>query len=380
MAFHEETIQSGEENFMNQLHESRLERVMSAMKDSRLTGLVISDPQSIWYLTGIFNEPYERLFVLYLSADGNHVLFWNKLFNIRQKMFPEVCVCDADDGIRLLAEKTAKTGRVGIDKSWAARFLIPLMKRNSQAEYVLGSACVDAARACKDSVEQVFMREASIINDECMQFATGFIREKITEKEVARYIDRKFCELGAQGNSFEPIVSFGKNAADPHHEPDDTVIQEGDCVLIDIGCKKNYYCSDMTRTYFFKKEPCKKYAEIHDIVREANEKAESIVRPGILLREIDAAARRHIAESGYGEFFTHRLGHFIGLSEHEQGDVSSASIDIAKPGMIFSIEPGIYLPGKFGVRIEDLVLVTEDGCEVLNKVDKHWKVIGEQII
>ena len=183
MAFHEETIQSGEEKFMNQLHESRLERVMSAMKDSRLTGLVISDPQSIWYLTGIFNEPYERLFVLYLSADGNHVLFWNKLFNIRQKMFPEVCVCDADDGIRLLAEKTAKTGRVGIDKSWAARFFIPLMKRNSQAEYVLGSACVDAARACKDSVEQVFMREASIINDECMQFATGFIREKITEKE-----------------------------------------------------------------------------------------------------------------------------------------------------------------------------------------------------
>ena len=99
-----------------------------------------------------------------------------------------------------------------------------------------------------------------------------------------------------------------------------------------------------------------------------------------MLREIDAAARRHIAESGYGEFFTHRLGHFIGLSEHEQGDVSSASIDIAKPGMIFSIEPGIYLPGKFGVRIEDWVLVTEDGCEVLNKVDKHWKVIGEQII
>ena len=119
MAFHEETIQSGEEKFMNQLHESRLERVMSAMKDSRLTGLVISDPQSIWYLTGIFNEPYERLFVLYLSADGNHVLFWNKLFNIRQKMFPEVCVCDADDGIRLLAEKTAELEltRVGLPVS-----------------------------------------------------------------------------------------------------------------------------------------------------------------------------------------------------------------------------------------------------------------------
>ena len=112
------------------------------------------------------------------------------------------------------------------------------------------------------------------------------------------------------------------------------------------------------------------------LVREANQKAEALIRPGVPLCEIDRAARDHIAAAGYGEYFTHRLGHFIGQRDHEQGDVSSANTALAQPGMIFSIEPGVYLPGKFGVRIEDLVLVTETGCEVLNQVDKHWKILG----
>ena len=115
--------------------------------------------------------------------------------------------------------------------------------------------------------------------------------------------------------------------------------------------------------------------QIHDLVRMANEKAESIIKPGVRLCDIDAAARDLISEAGYGPQFTHRLGHFIGLDEHEKGDVSSANTAVAKAGMIFSVEPGVYLEGDFGVRIEDLVLVTEDGCEVLNRVDKHWSII-----
>ena len=142
-----------------------------------------------------------------------------------------------------------------------------------------------------------------------------------------------------------------------------------------MGCRKDRYCSDMTRT-FFCGTPDPKYAAIHDLVREANERAEALIRPGVPLRELDKAARDHIAAAGYGEYFTHRLGHFIGQTEHEQGDVSGATELVAKPGMIFSIEPGVYLPGEFGVRVEDLVLVTEDGCEILNHVDKHWKTVG----
>ncbi len=362
---------------MGDLYDNRLNQVLDSMKKNNLTGLVVSDPKSIWYLTGIYNEPYERLFVLYLSADGNHVFFLNKLYNISQKKFREVWTSDTDDIMGSMASNVAKSGRIGIDKVWPARFLIPLIKLNPEVEYVLGSDCVDDARACKDKEEQRLMKEASRINDECIQAGAAFVKDGITEKEVADFIDNKFRELGADGNSFTTIVSFGKNAADPHHEPDDTVVKEGECVLIDMGCIKDHYCSDMTRTFFYKKEPTDEYAKIHDLVREANEKAESIIKPGVRLCDIDAAARNHIAEAGYGEYFTHRLGHFIGQTDHEMGDVSSTNTNTVKPGMIFSIEPGVYLPGKFGVRVEDLVLVTETGCEVLNKVDKHWKVLGK---
>ena len=136
-------------------------------------------------------------------------------------------------------------------------------------------------------------------------------------------------------------------------------LKEGECVLIDMGCVKERYCSDMTRTFFCGK-PDPEQMKIPDLVREANEAAESMIRPGVRFCDIDAAARNHIAAAGYGDYFTHRLGHFIGQTAHEKGDVSSANTRKAEPGMIFSIEPGIYLPGRFGVRIEDLVMVTEN--------------------
>ncbi len=145
--------------------------------------------------------------------------------------------------------------------------------------------------------------------------------------------------------------------------------------MIDIGCKKDYYCSDMTRTYFWKRaDP--EYVKIYDIVRRANETAEAMVKAGVPLMDIDITARDIISEAGYGEYFTHRLGHFIGMEDHEKGDVSAVNSQMAEAGMIFSIEPGVYLPGRFGVRIEDLVIVTEDGCEILNHVDKGLRILG----
>jgi len=357
------------------LYSGRMNRVLTAMAASGLDGLVVSDPQSIWYLTGIYNEPYERLFALYLDKNGEHRFFLNKLFNIHNSGFKEIWTCDTDDVIGTMAANTARKGTVGIDKVWQARFLIPLMQHNPAASYVLGSSCVDDVRACKDAEEQKIMKEASRINDICIERGAAFVKAGITEKQVAEYINEQFKAEGAERPSFTTIVSFGSNAADPHHEPDDTVVKEGDCVLIDMGCVKDRYCSDMTRTFFYKNAPAE-YTKIHDLVRSANEKAESIIKPGVRFCDIDAAARDLIAAAGYGENFTHRLGHFIGQSDHEQGDVSSANMTTAKEGMIFSIEPGVYLTGKFGVRVEDLVLVTKNGCERLNKVDKHWKVIG----
>ncbi|WP_197971891.1 M24 family metallopeptidase [Treponema zioleckii] len=361
---------------MEAMYAKRFENVRSEMNKRKIDALVVTDPFSIWYLSGIWNDPHERMYVLLIEKKSVE-FFVNKLFNIPKNEFNEHWFSDTDDYVAMLSEELGKSDActVGIDKTWSARFLIPLTEKCPKLKFVLGSDCVDNSRACKDDQEIAFMKEASRINDICIQRGIDFVRSGMTEKKVADYIDAQFKIEGAESPSFETIVSFGANAADPHHSPDETVVKEGDCVLIDMGCKKNRYCSDMTRTVFFKKAP-EEYTKIHDLVRTANERAESLIKPGIPICEIDKAARDVISEAGYGEFFTHRLGHFIGQTDHEQGDVSSANKNLTKEGMIFSVEPGVYLPGKFGVRIEDLVLVTKDGCEVLNHVDKHWKVIG----
>lgn len=355
------------------INQERLQRVIGEMKRRELDQLIISDPLSIRYLTQIYVEPFERLWALLLSKDGKACLFANNLFVLPENELETVWYSDSEDSVGKIAERIIP-GRLGIDKLWPARFLIPLQERLKNTVTVLGSDCVDDCRAIKDHDEIRRMREASRINDIVMETASRHVREGMSEKEVAGFIRNEYLKYGCQGVSFAPIVSFGANGADPHHEPDDTILKRGDAVLFDIGCLKDDYCSDMTRTYFYGKVTDKQKM-IHDLVRKANETAESIIKPGVRLCDIDAAARNVISEAGYGKYFTHRLGHFIGQKEHEQGDVSSTNTAEAKPGMIFSIEPGIYLPGEFGVRIEDLVLVTEEGCEVLNQVDKHCRII-----
>ena len=198
----------------------------------------------------------------------------------------------------------------------------------------------------------------------------------MTEKEVADFIDAEYLKEGASGVSFDTIVCFGPNAADQHHTPSETrTLKAGECVLIDMGCIWNGYCSDMTRTFYCKSVDDEQ-AAIHDLVRTAVEKAEAVIKPGVRFCDIDAQARDLIDEAGYSEYWRIRLGHFIGQEDHEYGDVSPINKNVAEPGMIFSIEPGIYLEGKYGVRVEDLVLVTEDGHELLNAVDKKYRIVG----
>lgn len=360
---------------MEALHENRLSRLCQALTEKGLKQMIVSDPLSIWYLTGVSIEPGERLYALYVHTDGRRLLAVNRLFSVPENSLPVLWFTDTDDAVGLLAGKVDSQADMGVDKKWPARFLLGLMEKNPGVRYVNSSCCVDGIRAVKDEDEKEKMRISSQINDRCMEAAAAYIREGMTERECAAYIDNLYKEAGCQRPSFPTIVSFGANAADPHHEPDGTVLKAGDCIVVDMGCVKDNYCSDMTRTFFCAKaDP--KYTAIHDLVREANEKAEAIIRPGVRLCDIDRAAREHIETGGYGPCFTHRLGHFIGLEDHDAGDVSSSNTDCVREGMIFSIEPGVYLPGEFGVRVEDLVLVTADGCEVLNHVDKHWKILN----
>lgn len=358
------------------MYQDRLDRVMAELSAMGLPQMLISDPKSIWYLTGIDCEPLERLLALLVRADGAPVLFLNRLFNVPNPPFEALWHTDTGDPIGQIAGCLDLTKPLGVDKEWPARFLIPLMERCPSLTVRLGSDAVDHCRACKDDAEKQLMRAASAVNDDVIQRAAAYIRPGMTEKQVAVFIEKCYNEAGCTGTSFPSIVSFGAHAADPHHEPDDTVLTPGQCVLIDMGCRKDRYCSDMTRTYFCG-EPDEEFLAVHDLVRRANEAAEALVKPGVRLCDVDAAARDLITAAGYGEAFNHRLGHFIGQTDHEKGDVSSANTAVAEPGMIFSIEPGIYLTGRFGVRIEDLVLVTEDGCEVLNRVDKHVGIVGQ---
>ncbi|MEG0250710.1 MAG: Xaa-Pro peptidase family protein [Peptostreptococcus sp.] len=358
------------------MKDNRVSQVLKKMKENNIPQMIVSDPLSIFYLTGYLLNPGERLFALYLKENGDHKLFVNALFPIEEDLGVEkVIFSDTDDSIAIVAKYMEKGKTIGVDKNWPARFVLALMDLCPDNKFVNSSFIVDTSRMYKDQEEQKLMRNASVMNDKACEEIIGRITGDKTEKQIADELINLYKEMGAEGLSFDPIIGMAANGANPHGEPGDRYAQPGDAIIIDIGCKKSMYCSDMTRTVFWK-EVSPKGKEVYDIVVEANRRGIEASKPGARFCDIDAACRDYITEKGYGEYFTHRTGHHIGLEDHDYGDVSSVNTDVAEPGMIFSIEPGIYLPGEFGVRIEDLVLITEDGCEVLNSYTKDLQVIG----
>lgn len=355
---------------------SRTDRVVRQMKARGLDSLLVSDPSAIFYLTGTWMHPGERLLVLYLDAGGSHRLFNNALFPLADGLGLDIVwYDDTQDAVEKIAPFLRDSGVAGIDKNWPARFLLRLQELKGAVRYVDGSALVDTVRMRKDAEERERMRAASRIND----LAMGRLVERVSacpeERRAARELEGIYEDLGAECFSFAPIVAYGPNGADPHHTPDASRLEAGDSVILDIGCVKDSYCSDMTRTFFYR-EASGKAREVYALVREANERGIAAVRPGARFRDVDAAARDTIEAAGYGRYFTHRTGHSIGIDVHEYGDVSAVNAAVLEEGMVFSVEPGVYLPGEFGVRIEDLVLVTRDGCEVLNRYGKDLTVIG----
>lgn len=357
------------------MDESRLARVRENLRGLGLTQTLVVDPLSIWWLCGYHTEPYERFLALHVALEGEPTLFVNRLF-------PDASGCgarvvsfsDTDDPLPLVASTISRDEPLGVDKDLSARWLVPLMNSGATAGVVLASSAVDDARSTKDARERELMRAASATNDKAMGWLVEQVRPGVTEREIADGLLGAYRRLGAEDHSFSPIVSFGAHAADPHHEPDDTPLEAGDMVLFDVGCRRERYCSDMTRT-FFTAEPTAHQRAVYEAVLRANEAAEAIVRPGVTFAEIDRAAREVIEDAGWGPFFTHRLGHQIGLVDHEPGDVSATHDEPVRPGQCFSIEPGIYMPHDMGVRIEDLVIVTEGGCEILNRYPKGVTVL-----
>lgn len=228
-------------------------------------------------------------------------------------------------------------------------------------------------RAVKNEDEADKICSASQIASCAFEKVFNEITEGVTENSVAAQLEYYMRRAGAQGTSFDTIVAFGANASMPHHEPDNTVLKKGDCVLIDMGAKFEGYCSDMTRTFFYGK-PAEEDKRIYEIVLNAQQMAIKAIKAGIPCKEIDAVARDYIKDCGYGECFGHGLGHGVGIDIHEFPRLNAVSDDVLEAGMVVTVEPGIYIPGRMGVRIEDMVLVTKDGCINLTGTDKKIQI------
>ena len=319
------------------------------------------------------------MYVLMLAANGAHKLFFNKLFFVENDLGIEIVWhSDTDDATKTIADYVENSGTIGVDKHWSANFLLSLMEKLPDVKFVNGSFCVDFVRMVKDENEQVLMIEASRINDQAIHEVIHQVSLGLSELEVAGKLSGIYSKFGGDGNSFDAIIAYGANGANPHHENDDSHLKPGDSIIIDMGCKYNGYCSDMTRTVFIG-EVSDRAREVYNVVLEANLRGIAAAKPGNRMCDVDLAARNYIEEKGFGEYFTHRTGHSIGLEDHEFGDVSSVNTDIIKVGQCFSVEPGIYLPDEhIGVRIEDLVLITEDGCEVLIDYIQELIVVPEE--
>lgn len=355
---------------------NRVNNVLREMSNQGLNQMLVSSPPAIFYLTGKWFSPGERMVALYLNTNGNHKLIVNKLFPVYEDLGVDlIWYTDIEDPIQILCTVVDKESVLAVDKNWPAHFLIKLMNNNGAKAFVNGSPIIDRLRMIKDAEEITLMKKSSEINDKVMLELWDNLKEGKTEKYYANLLVDIYEKHGVNEFSFSPIVAVSPNGADPHHDSDNTPIKKGHSIVIDIGGVYNSYCSDMTRTVFFGEEPSERHAEIYNIVKEANLSAIRKVKEGVKFSEIDKAARDYIENAGYGEYFTHRTGHSIGIEDHDFGDVSSTNHDEVKEGMIFSIEPGIYLKDDIGVRIEDLVLVTKEGCEVLNSVTKDITII-----
>jgi Xaa-Pro dipeptidase len=228
-------------------------------------------------------------------------------------------------------------------------------------------------RSQKGADELAAMQEAIRISEQALENTLPKIKPGMTEREIAALLDNEILSLGSHGFAFRALVQTGPNSALPHGTTTDRILQAGEFLLIDYGGMYQHYPADITRTFCIG-EPSAEMQKLYDTVLAANRAAVAAVRPGVECGEVDKAARDVINAAGYGEYFFHRTGHGLGLEGHELPQISEAVEDVLKPGMVFTVEPGIYIQGLGGVRIEDNIVVTDDGCEVMTTFRRELKI------
>lgn len=356
-----------------EVYKSRREKLIERLEQEGVHGILVTSSANVYYLTGLWLETGERASALWISAQGKTVLLAHEMFQ------QEVAVANVDkvwwkDGVSpypLLAQELDTNAVIAIDGSWETRHLLALMAARPQALVpVNGDDLMAQLRARKDAQEKQELEKASQLADEVVASIKTHLSASMTEAQTAKQLAVLWQEAGAQGMSFAPIIAAGLNSAAPHHEPDDSLLVQGSTVIVDTGGIVEHYCSDITRTFILG-QPDVEIERVYNLVLQAQLAGIEAAKPGVTLGEVDERVRQVIADAGYGEYFTHRTGHGVGLDIHEPPFVVGGNSQILEVGMVMSIEPGIYLPGKFGVRIEDLVIIEETGARSLNRAPKR---------
>jgi Xaa-Pro aminopeptidase len=341
--------------------------------------LLLSLGADLPWLTGYEAMPLERLTMLVLPAEGEATLVVPRLEAPRVEERPDLFAIrpwgETDDPIAIVAGLVGSASRLAIsDRCWAT-FLLGLQAALPGATWRRSSEITSPLRAVKDADEIARLRAAAQAAD---RVAAALLAGEIPligrqEAEVSAELGRRRRAEGHDKVNFA-IVGSGPNAASPHHEPGSRVIGAGEAVVCDFGGTMDGYCSDITRTVFTG-EPPAEFRELYDVLEAAQARSVASAVVGTPCESVDAAARTPITEAGFGEFFIHRTGHGIGLEEHEDPYLVAGNTTPLEPGHAFSVEPGIYLSGRFGARIEDIVVATPDGPEALNTADHSLHVV-----
>lgn len=339
-----------------------------------IDALLVTPGADLRYLTGYVALPLERLTCLVLPASGTPTLVVPALErHAAEAAGVDVDIAtwgETDDPFALVAGLVGDAATIGLDDHmWASR-VFALGAAIPTADQVLAGHVVQALRIRKDADEVEALRQAGLAIDRVHARVHEWLRPGRTEREVGADIARAIIEEGHETVDFV-IVGSGPNGASPHHELSDRTIEAGDPVVVDIGgTMPSGYCSDSTRNYLAGGTVDPHYAELYDVLERAQRAQLDHARPGVTAESVDAIGRQVIADAGYGDLFIHRTGHGIGQETHEEPYIVEGNDLVLEEGMAFSIEPGIYVDGRFGARIEDIVVCTADGLEVLNNTPR----------
>lgn len=365
---------------------SRLDKLIASLQTSGLDALALNPGASLTYLTGLHFHLMERPVVVIFTAAAPPVVVLPELEMLKVKglpyevkAFPYGEKPDEWDGVfRRAVESLGLDGkRIGVEPRQMRLLEFRHVRAGApEADFPDASDVVSRLRVRKDADEVAAMRKAVQIAQSALEATLPLIKIGMTEKEIAGELVVQLLRGGSQSEMpFAPIVSGGPNSANPHAAPSDRKLQPGDLLVVDWGAAFDGYISDLTRTFAVgdADAECQK---IHRIVQEANAAGRAAAKPGVPCADVDLAARSVIEKAGYGQYFTHRTGHGIGIEGHEDPYIRGDNMQILEPGMAFTVEPGIYLPGRNGVRIEDNVVITEEGADCLSDMPREIRMVG----